>query len=86
MLVATGITGVVVAGPPDGPDMRVAPMINPTNRGRIAMIRIPITRLLDFFPSGAGIRGDGGDSGSAGAGSRAGAAGNSVGENAGHTT
>jgi hypothetical protein len=44
IVVTTVVTGIVVAIPPEGPDMMFATITSPAKMGRIAMIRIPIAR------------------------------------------
>jgi hypothetical protein len=44
MAVATLVTGAVVAGPPEGPDIMFATITSPAKIGRMAMIRITIAR------------------------------------------
>ena len=46
--------------------MRFATMTRPTKTGRMAMIRIPITRTSGFFPRGTMAGEGGGDAGPAG--------------------
>jgi hypothetical protein len=44
IVVARVVTGIVVTGPPEGPDMMFATITSPAKMGRSAMIRMTIAR------------------------------------------